>query len=708
SLDAGDNDPTRFWSYVCAALETLLPGVAERALALLQSSQPPPAETLLPGLLNAVSARAAACVLVLDDYHVIEAAAIHAGLTFLLDHLPPRLHLVIASRADPPLPLPRLRARGELTELRAAELRFTPEEAASFLTAVMGLPLSPQEVAALETRTEGWIAGLQLAALAMRERRDLAGFIRAFTGSQRFVGEYLADEVFARQPVHIQTFLLQTSILSRMCGPLCDAMMLGGAGAAAGDSFSQVLLECLERANVFVVPLDDARQWYRYHQLFGEMLRGRLLSGASETALATLHQRASTWYEGQGLVVEAVHHALAAHEWEPAARLIEDHGLRLMLSGQVDTGLGWLNVLPDAFVQRRPLLCLVHAVGLMVTEQADAAEMRLHDAERGLQPETPDDLARVVRGGVALVRGDILYHAGDLAQGISLVQQAAALLPETATSVAIGNIIAIVRSAAVIGAATAYKLTGDVTAASERRAAEAIAPVRATGNLTATLNSYTYLAYLQVLQGRLRAAAATYAEVERLVPGQAALHALVSSPSYYFGMGDLLCEWNDLNAAEGELAPGMALVQGGLAPAADVILLGYRALARVQQARGDGAAALATLEAFMRLARDRQFFPLLIEQAAALRARLQLLQGDLDAAMRWAEGSGLSPDDEISFLREAAYLTLARVRIAAGQAQAVLPLLDRLLADAEAKARMHSAIEILSLQALAYDALNDR
>jgi len=715
SLDAGDNDPTRFWSYVCAALDALLPGVAETALALLQSPQSPPAETLLPSLLNAVSARDAACVLVLDDYHVIDAPAIHAALTFLLEQLPPRLHLVIASRADPPLPLARLRARGELTELRAADLRFTPAEAAIFLTDIMGLPLAPEEVAALEERTEGWIAGLQLAALAMRDRRDHAGFISAFTGSNRFVGEYLADEVFVRQPAHIQTFLLHTAILERMCGPLCDAVMLGDAGGAPatdpappGDSFFQVLLEELERANLFVVPLDDARQWYRYHHLFGEMLRARLLSGASTAAIATLHRRASAWYEAQGLIAEAVQHALAAHEWDAAARLIKKHGMLQMQSGQVHTVLGWLHVLPAAVVQLSPTLCLVHAVGLVFTNRFDAAEVRLHDAERALQPDTPADRARRVRGNVAVVRGGIRYFTGDLAQTVSLMQQALALLPELPMSVAAGAGSARARAVAAVGAARAYKLTGDVTEASERQATAAIPPARATGYVTETLHSYTTLASLQVLQGRLRAAAATYAEIERLVPTPDALHSVIGGPAYYFGMGDLRREWNQLEQAEGDLTRGIALVQGGLTTEADAIVRGYLALARVQQARGDGAAALATLEAFMQLARERQFFEMLMGQAAALRARLQLQQGDLAAAIGWADGSGLSPDDDVSFPREATYLTLVRVRIAASQAQVVVPLLHRLLADAQAKARMHSTIEVLTLQALTYDVLNAR
>jgi LuxR family transcriptional regulator, maltose regulon positive regulatory protein len=717
SLDTGDNDPPRFWSYVFAALETLLPGVATRALALLQSSQPPPAETLLPSLLNAVSVRPAECVLVLDDYHLITTPAIHTALTFLLERLPPQLHLVIASRTDPPLPLARLRARGELTEMRAADLRFTAQEAASFLTEVMRLALTSAEVAALEQRTEGWIAGLQLAALSMRNRHDLASFISAFRGSQRFVGEYLADEVFERQPAHIQAFLLQSSILSRMCGPLCDAVMLGGMGGTAAqmrgaawseDSFSQVLLEELERDNLFVVPLDDEQRWYRYHHLFGEMLQERLVHGTTREAVATLQQRASVWYERQGLIAEAVQHALAGQDWERAARLIEEHGLRLMLRGQVHTGLGWLNTLPEAIMQTHPLVCIIHAIGLMLTSQFEAAEVCLQDAERSLAPDTPDELVQVVRGSVAGVRGRILYLAGDLARAIGSLQQAMALLPETTTSVAAGITSAMARTAWAVYIATAYKVTGDVTTPSERQAAEAITPVRALGHMMATLNGYTNLAYMQVLQGRLHTAAATYAEVERLVPGQDSLQALSGSPSYYVGMGDLLREWNQLDAATGYLARGMDLIQGTLATEVDVIMLAHLTLARVQQAQGQAEAALATLDAFMRSARERRLFLMLSERATALRAHFALLQADLDAALRWAEASGMSPNDDVSFPREAAYLTLARVRLATGQAHVVMPLLSRLLADAESKARMHSAIEILLVQALAYDALDDR
>ena len=291
SLDRGDNDPASFWTYVIAALRTVAPGVGESALALLQAPQPPPIETVLTALLNDLGAIAGDIVLVLDDYHVIDAREVQDGMAFLLDHLPPRLHVVIASRADPALPLARLRARGELVEIRAAELRFTPDEAAAYLNEMMGLQLTARDVAALEGRTEGWIAALQLAALSMQGRDDVAGFIAGFAGDDRYVVDYLVEEVLQRQPDRVQAFLLQTSILGRLSGPLCDAVTGQGGGKA--------MLEALDRGNLFLVPLDDRRRWYRYHHLFADVLQARLLD-EQPGQVPDLHRRASAWYEQNG------------------------------------------------------------------------------------------------------------------------------------------------------------------------------------------------------------------------------------------------------------------------------------------------------------------------------------------------------------------------------------------------------------------------
>ncbi|HZG66655.1 MAG TPA: hypothetical protein VEZ12_07915, partial [Herpetosiphonaceae bacterium] len=690
---------------------------------LLRIGQAPPIETLLPLLLNDLVHLPEGSILVLDDYHVIDAPAVHQALQFLLDHLPPQLHLVIASRADPPLALSRLRARGQLTELRAHDLRFTLEEAAMFLREVMGLVLGVEEVAALEARTEGWIAGLQLAALSMQDRsgEQMATFIEAFTGSHRFVVDYLVDEVLARQPPHLQTFLLQTSILERLCGPLCGAVVLGDeaepphhAARTTQQAYSQALLEELEHNNLFIVPLDDERHWYRYHHLFAQVLRERLVSGTKEDTVASLHRRAGTWFEAQGLVEEAVQHALAAQDWERAAGLIEGHGLLLMLKGHLQQVTDWLDALPDTRVRERPVLSIIRAVSFMFSNRLASVEAYLQHAERWIQPDTPDDQARTIRGAAAGVRANVSYLVGDLPRVIASVHEALEVLPETEVSELPGMLVTIFRSATKSFTGLTYKVTGDVTSASERLAADVIAPVRAAGNLFATLYSMTYLALLQVYQGRLRVAADTYAQAAQLAPEAGGLQILVASPIYYIGRGDLLRERNELDAAAQYLRQGIDLVRGTMTIDANAATHGYIAWARLQQARGDSLGARATLEEFVHLAEQRDFFHVLVARGAAAQAQLVLAQGDLAAARRWAETSGLGVDDELAFFRESEYLALARVYIAQGRHSSVrhilcdaVALLDRLLQAAETGERNGSVIEILILRALALQAQGD-
>jgi LuxR family transcriptional regulator, maltose regulon positive regulatory protein len=711
SLDHADNDPLRFWSYVITALDTLAPGVGTTALALLQAPQPPPIEAILTSVLNAFSATSAMppvrdIVLVLDDYHVITAPAIHDVLAFLLDYLPPQLHLVILTRADSPLPLARLRARDAVTELHASDLRFTPDEAAAFLNQVMGLSLTATDLAALEERTEGWVAGLQLAALAMRDHQDRSGFIRSFTGSNRYIVDYLAAEVFASQPPHMQTFLLQTAILDRMCGSLCDAILgvgdlVAGNGESAPTSnsqaYSQLLLEALERANLFVVPLDDDRQWYRYHHLFADVLRHRLTSGVSAEMVASLHRRASVWYEQQGLVAEAVQHAQMAADNERASDLIEQHGLRIIVGGQVQTVLGWLSALPDTLIRARPMLCTVHALALLFTNQLATVEARIQDAERCIQPNTPADQVQLIQGRAAAIRANIARYTGDLAGCVAFAHEVLRLLPESET---------IARTTAMLHVARAFRVSGDVRSDAERRAIAVIAPFHASDHLLGRLAAITNLARLQMLQGRLRAAAATYHEMTEIAaePNQP---LLLEGPAYYAGMGDLLREWNDLQAAEQHLAQAMEQLVGRLVVDAEDVALGYLALARLQHARGDHATALRTLETYTDLAHQRGFVAHLIARGAAVQAQLALAQGDVAAAVAWADASGLHAADELSFPREAEYLILARVWIAQAGSEFVasllpqaIELLDRLLADAEPKARMGSVLEILIVRAL--------
>ncbi len=340
SLDEGDSDPTRFLAYLVAALRTVAADIGEGVLGMLGSPQPPPTESVLTILLNEIATVPDDFVLVLDDYHAINARSVDDALAFLLEHLPPQVHLVIATREDPNLPLARLRGRGQLSELRAADLRFTPSEAAEFLNQVMGLDLSAEDIAALETRTEGWIAGLQLAALSMRGREDVPGFIRAFAGDNRYIVDYLVEEVLQRQPERVRSFLLQTSILDRLSGPLCDAV--------TGQEDGRGMLEALERGNFFVVPLDDKRHWYRYHHLFADVLFAHLMA-EQPAQIPTLHRRASEWYEHNGSAADAIRHALAAEDFERAAGLVELAVPAMRRSRQEATLLGWLKALPDEF-----------------------------------------------------------------------------------------------------------------------------------------------------------------------------------------------------------------------------------------------------------------------------------------------------------------------------------------------------------------------
>lgn len=704
ALDRADNDPLRFWSYVIAAIDTLAPdaGMGASAIALLQSPQPPAIEQILINVLNAFSTSVTDApkrdfALALDDYHVITVPAIHATLAWLLDYLPANLHLVILTRADPALPLPRLRARGELTELRASDLRFTPAEAATFLNPMMGLALTASDVTALEARTEGWIAGLQLAALAMRDHHDRAAFIRSFSGSNRFIVDYLAAEVFASQSTEIQDFLLRTAILDRMCGALCDAVFAQDSQALTRATPSQLLLEELERANLFVVPLDDERQWYRYHHLFAEVLRQRLTKSTSAVAIANLHRRASAWYAGQVLIAEAVQHALAASDDEQVAHLIEQYGLRIIVGGQVYTVLQWLSTLSDSLIRSRPMLCIIHALALLFTNQLIAAEDRIQDAERCIQPDTPIDQIHLIQGRAAAIRANIARYIGDIASCVNYGQTVLRLLPETET---------IARTIALLHAARAFRVSGDVTSDVEHRASALIAPFQAAGNMLGMLAAITNLARLQVMQGQLRHAATTYRTMaQRAISPDQPL--LLEGPAYYVGMSELLYEWNELVEAERHLAEAMKQLEGRIVVDAEDVMLGYLTLARLQRAHGEHSAANATLQSYIDLARRRGFVAHLVTRVTAVQAQFALSQGDLAATMAWADGSGLNAADELNLAHETEYLTLARVWMAQAVHQSdpalfgqTFDLLNRLLTQAIAQGRMGSVLDSLIVQAL--------
>jgi LuxR family maltose regulon positive regulatory protein len=504
--------------------------------------------------------------------------------------------------------------------------------------------------------------------------------------------------VLSRQSAPVLSFLLQTSILERLSGPLCDAVTAQEGG--------QSMLESLEQANLFTNALDEERRWYRYHHLFAEVLRRRLQQ-AQPLLVPELHRRASLWYEQHEQPIEAVSHALAAEDVKRAARLIEQYGMLVIARGQTRTLLEWLNALPNALVHTRPLLCIYHAAALHLIDQVEEAEARLHDAERAISSQTPAEQARNIRGIAATVSANIARYSGNVSRYVSLGQQAYELLPES-------NLM--LRATAGMQAAYTYLVNGDVTPTIEKKVRFAVTAASTSGYPLVHFRSLTMLARLQVLQGRMRDAALTYEEAGRATPGTQVLQVLTASATYCFGLADLLREWNRLDDAERLLSQGMELVRGKKSSFADDILLGYLTQVRLQYALGAYGEALATVDAFIYLADTRHFVPQLQATAAALRVHIALTMGNLAEALHWAVENGLSRNDaELSYLREREYLTLVRVSIAQGREEPAgqsfedtLHLLDRLLQEAEAKARLSSVLEILILQALVLHARGDR
>ena len=675
SLEEADNDPSRFLSYLVATLQTIEAGIGDSVLASLRSPQPPPVESVLAALINDIAAVPEEFALVLDDYHVIEAQPIQGAIAFLLEHMSPQMHLVIASRTDPPLPLARLRARGQMTELRAADLRFTPEEAGAFLTDVMALDLSTRDVEALERHTEGWIAGLQLAALSMRGREDSSSFIEAFTGSNRYVLDYLVDDVLARQPEPVTSFLLKTSILDRLSGELCDAVAESHGG--------QEMLETLDKENLFVVPLDEEGHWYRYHHLFAEVLR-HLLRRSQPNLVPELHRRASRWYEQNGLLDEAIKHALAAQDFEGAARLVEGGAGEILARGEVSLLVGWVEALPEELMRSRPGLCIPYAWALFLTGRLEDAEERARDAERAAN-------TGALSAEVTALRANLVRARGDVPGSIELAREARKLLPEDDFAL---------RGAISFNLGGAYWVTGDLEAAKEAFA-EASAASRRAGNTYVALLSMRARAEIEKMCGHLGRAADLYHE---------ALQSAEASPSpaaglAHVGMGELLYEWNDLDGAVHHLTQGIDL--GNRSGSFDILFPGRAALALVRQAMGDTQGALEVIQEGERAVRTINLPPYMLDQQAAFGARVRLAQGAVATAARLLEERAIGADDAVNIQNELEHLVLARVLLARDEVHAALDLLERLRSAAETTGRMGSKIKVLVLQALTYKARDD-
>jgi LuxR family maltose regulon positive regulatory protein len=685
SLDASENEPAVFWAYVIRALQRVNTRLGAHALGQLRSPRPPAIESVVKALINEIDKSDGDFILVLDDYHVIEAASVHRDVAFLLDHLPRRMRVVIASRAEPPLPLPRLRARGELTELRATDLRFTQDEATAFLNEVMSLALSADDAARLERSTEGWIAALKLAALSMKGRRNVSEFVAGFSGDNRFIADYLVDEVLRSEPEQVRHFLLATSILGRMNADLCDAV--------TDADGSRAILEDLERRSLFVVALDDRREWYRYHHLFADVLQKL---GADSASMRVFHGRASAWYEQRGESADAVSHALAAQDFELAARILERDWPEKNRSYEAGRWLARVKTLPEAAVRTRPVLGMGYAWALLNAGELEAAEHWLGNVEESLKGTGPkvvgdDERFRSLDSELTAARVYLSQSRGDVPGTVEHAERALASVPP-------GDVDGRITPLALLALARWSRGELDVA---YRTFSSALDAMHAAGREMDVIRGTFVLGDLRVAQGRLREAVSHYQHGLQL-GAESPNAAIAEIDELHLGMSEVHCEWNDLATAGRHLD---ALVQPeGMAYRIKKHRWGT-AMARLCEARGDLEGALEWLEDAERHER-RDPMPR-VRPIPALKARIHLAQGRREDALDWATKARLSADDDLSFAREFEHVTLARILIARGDrhvADAAL-LLERLRAEAELGGRAGSVIEILVLEALAQQAL---
>jgi LuxR family maltose regulon positive regulatory protein len=687
SLDVGDNNPARFWSHFIVALQTVASYIGAEALGALQSPQPPSTESILTLLLNEIILIPEDLILVLDDYHLVDSKQIDDALAFLIERLPPHMHLVIVTREDPDLPLARWRARDHLIELRVKDLRFTESEAAEFLNQAMGLRLLTEDIAALEARTEGWIAGLQLAAISMQGHQGTAEFIKSFTGSHRFVMDYLVEEVLQQQPETIQAFLLQTSILDRMCGQLCDAVLLNSSITG------QETLEYLERANLFIIPLDNERRWYRYHHLFAELLRNRL-DRAYPDQIADLHRRASDWYASNNLPNEAIGHALEIHDWQRAAELIEGNSRSMWLHGEIGILRAWLESFPAGLRLERIKLGLVYAWTLTMANELDRAEQHLDQMMPLVQP------VPALLGELLAVRVMIAAYRSDMPAVIKLAEQSMSLMsPEELT----------LRSMIMLSLGVAhYDMSSDI--ASTRRAfraayelSKAFALSNSPGKDPSVLVALAYLAELEWLQGNLRDASRMYEQALELSEqwgGQ------VSLARVHWGRASLFYEWNDLDSAAHALQESIR--SGELWKDPHVLVHSYGLSAVVMQARGQTDDARAMIRRAEQITRDWYSSPPTLGSLAVYQIVVWIAQNDFQAIAQWEQSHDSGWRSQIGRARDNLAIVLAHARIARryrqrdnsalSQARA---LIEPALEQAQASGLIFNVVRLLILDALA-------
>jgi LuxR family maltose regulon positive regulatory protein len=694
SLDPSDKEPASFWTYVVTAFKGAVPSVGASALELIKSS-PLPTELVLTTLLNELATAADEVWLVLDDFHLVDNHEVGQAMTLLLEHLPPNVHVVLSTRADPDLPLARWRVRGELVEVRAADLRFTSDEVATYLNEVTGQPLAAVDVEALEERTEGWIAALQLAALSIQGREDVSSFIAQFAGNDRYLVDYLVEEVLAHQSEPVRDFLMHSAVLDRLTGSLCDAVV--------GRDEGRNMLMTLERANLFLVALDDRREWYRYHHLFADVLRARLLSEQPDH-VPVLHQRASRWYERHDLTEQAVRHALAARDFDRAAHLIELTMPAIRRHRQETMMYGWLKTLPDDTVRRSPVLSVFYGDMLMHSGDLDAVGPRLDDAERALAavpvgealPWADTAELRTLPATIAIYRASLAQARGDVAGTAEHARRALDLA---------GPSDHLARGGATGFLGLAAWADGNVSSALETFT-QAVASLHAAGNLVDELSSTVVLADLWLAAGRPSTARRLY---ERALPPAEARGVPVAraTADLHVGLGEIDIEVGDLPSAQGHLATAAALLDR--VAMSESSYRRFVAMGLLTHADGDPGDAINLLNQAEQLYRPG-FFPD-VRPIAAMKARMWIAQGTLSEAADWARDRGVSATDDPSYLSEFDHLTFVRLLIAQHRAHPdpgalaqAARLLDRLLGAAETSGRAGSLLEIRILQALVHDA----
>jgi LuxR family maltose regulon positive regulatory protein len=708
SLDKDDNQVERFLSYLVAALQETDNTVGSGAAQLLRAARQEPPEAVLTSLINDLDTAGGEIVLVLDDYQFISSQAVHEGVAFLLEHCPITFHLVIASRSDPPLPLIRLRARGKMVELRAGDLRFNEPEAAQFLNDVMDLHLNAGSVAVLEERTEGWITGLQMAALSMRHREDVPGFIKGFSGTNRYILDYLLEEVMASQPPEIQQFLLCTSILECLTAPLCEAVL--EAGRLDGWIFDklsatfqppnlsncQPILEYLERANLFLLPLDDERIWYRYHHLFADLLHARLQQILENQDITALHTRAAQWYLHNGLTYEAIHHASLTSNDEWVEQLIEQNYMEMFHRGEASSMRFWTGNLSKELIYRRPRLCIYEAQSHALFGQLDEADVLLAKAEEHLQVENPSADTKSMLGHLAYLKSRVIGMRGDVHRAIELSLTARENTPVSnqALQSGIGVMLGV-----------GYFLIGDFIN-SIQTFNETIQSSIAANAINGTMAAYCHLARLYAVQGQLHKSYEIYQEAGKFAQGAGSRNLGVMS-LVDMGIATVLYELNDLEAAHAHIKRALEFIP--LWGNADDIALAYTTHARIQQAQGDIAGAVESIEKAIRLIQTSGVFSEARDAVRTAQVRLWLAQGDFQSADRWAasQEERLISDRGFGFENELTRITLSRVYIAQKKPDEAIGLLARLEESAESGGRTESLIDILILKALTLQILGE-